>query len=41
MMLSNIKKIIPYTLKRNLQNIYPRFKYGMSIGRGSHVHKQF
>ena len=38
-MLSNVKKIIPYTIKRKLQNIYPRFKYGMSIGRGSHVHK--
>ena len=38
-MLSNVKKIIPYTIKRKLQNIYQRFKYGMSIGRGSHVHK--
>ena len=30
---------IPYELKRQLQNLYPRFKYGMSIGRGSHVHR--
>ena len=39
MIFNNIKKIIPYSFKRRLQNIYPRLKYGMSIGRGSHVHK--
>lgn len=34
-----IRSCVPYFIKRNLQNIYPRFKYGVNIGRGSHVHK--
>jgi len=39
MVLRYIKKVIPYFIKRQLQNIYPRLKYGISIGSGSHVHK--
>jgi acetyltransferase-like isoleucine patch superfamily enzyme len=41
MLLKYIKQFVPYFVKRFLQNIYPRLKYGMSIGSGSHVHKVF
>lgn len=34
-----IVKFVPNELKRQLQNLYPRYKYGMNIGRGSHVHR--
>ena len=34
-----VARFVPHELKRQLQNLYPRFKYGMAIGRGSHVHR--
>jgi acetyltransferase-like isoleucine patch superfamily enzyme len=41
MILKHFKRFVPYSVKRILQNIYPRLKYGISIGSGSHVHKVF
>ena len=39
-MAKNILNIfIPYTIKRWMQTLYPKFKYKVKIGKGAHIHK--